>query len=114
MLGVALTSLRKAGYLLLGSGMSYHNMGGFGDPDQVKPSKVFDEELQSLCAKNGTHEERINAVKNWPKLKYARQCHPREEHLIPLFTCLGASDQKAGFQTKLQMLGVHVSDYVFE
>jgi aromatic ring-opening dioxygenase catalytic subunit (LigB family) len=100
--------------MILGSGMSYHNMAGFGEPDAVPASKSFDEDLAGLCAKNGTHEERKNAVNNWTKMRHARECHPREEHLIPLFTCLGASDGKAGYQAKLWMLGVHVSDYVFE
>lgn len=39
-MGVALRELKSEGFLILGSGASIH--GGFGQPDSVQMSKVFD------------------------------------------------------------------------
>lgn len=47
-LGVKLAGLRKKGFLIVGSGMSYHNMGGFYNPHSLPKSQKFDKALKQI------------------------------------------------------------------
>lgn len=113
-LGAALADLRSEGFMILGSGSSYHNMQGFFDGSGPKNDKPFEEDLAKVCAQAGTDENRIKAVSNWKSMRHALDCHPREEHLIPLFTVLGASKGQAGHLTPIGMFSMQLSNYVFE
>jgi aromatic ring-opening dioxygenase catalytic subunit (LigB family) len=88
-LGRALSPLRDEGVLIVGSGLSYHNLRSFG-PQAKVPSKAFDNWLQEtlLTSSPSARQDRLLA---WTDAPYARQCHPREEHLIPLMAALGAA-----------------------
>jgi aromatic ring-opening dioxygenase catalytic subunit (LigB family) len=92
-MGQALAPLRDEGVLIVGSGLSYHNLRNFG-PQAKVPSKAFDDWLQNtLLATPAT--ERHTRLIQWAAAPYARQCHPREEHLIPLMAALGAASDEA-------------------
>jgi aromatic ring-opening dioxygenase catalytic subunit (LigB family) len=112
--GRALTRLRKEGVLIVGSGLSYHNMRGFG-PRGAVASKEFDEWLtNSVCRAQG--QERSNKLLQWDKAPSARQAHPREDHLIPLMVAVGAAeDQQAErvYHEDEFMGGTSVSSYRF-
>lgn len=87
--GRALTPLRGDGVLILGSGLSYHNLGAFGE-EALTPSTQFDQWLQAtMRLTNGQRAERL---KSWSQAPAARQCHPREDHLIPLMVVVGAAE----------------------
>jgi aromatic ring-opening dioxygenase catalytic subunit (LigB family) len=88
--GRALAPLRDEGVLILGAGMSFHNMRGYGDPRSQGPSRAFDDWLMDSAAKQGT--ERSAALANWATAPGGRYSHPREEHLLPLMVAAGASD----------------------
>ncbi len=110
-IGRALAPLRDEGVLIIGSGMSFHNMRGFG-PGGVAASEAFDawlvETTKSAAAKR---DERLIG---WARAPYARDCHPREEHLLPLMVVAGAAGDDAGavpFREKV--LGVAVSAHQF-
>jgi aromatic ring-opening dioxygenase catalytic subunit (LigB family) len=91
-MGRALASLREEGILILGSGLSYHNLRQFGPGGQLA-SHAFDDWLQfSLLGL--TASERTAAMLNWSGAPYARMAHPREEHLMPLLVALGAAEQE--------------------
>jgi hypothetical protein len=45
-------------------------------------------------------------------MKYSKNMHPREEHLIPLFVNLGACEGKVRKNMKLFLMGVHLSNYI--
>ena len=93
-LGKSLASLRRKNVLIIGSGMSFHNLRLFSRPeiDSHKRSIAFDHWLIDTCT-NATlsSSARENRLVAWEKAPYARHCHPREEHLLPLQVCFGAA-----------------------
>ncbi|TDE36224.1 DODA-type extradiol aromatic ring-opening family dioxygenase [Antarcticimicrobium sediminis] len=91
-LGRALAPLRDQGVLIVGSGLSYHNLAQFGPRARV-PSVAFDTWLNDALAL--PPEERSAAILNWEAAPYARACHAQEDHLAPLFAALGAAEQEA-------------------
>lgn len=93
--GRALAPLRKDGVLIVGSGMSYHNMRGFGDPRSRRHSDMFDAWLTETIARTDA-SSRNEALKNWASAPAARAAHPREEHLIPLMVATGAGGDGPG------------------
>lgn len=86
--GRALAPLRDEGVLILGSGMSWHNMRGF-NPAFTETSRRFDDWLSSAVADPAT-------LADWESAPYARAAHPREEHLAPIFVAAGAAAGETG------------------
>ena len=91
-MGRALAPLRSEGVLILGSGLSYHNLRQFG-PGGRLASHEFDDWLQ-FALLSLPSSERTAALLNWSGAPYARMAHPREEHLMPLMVALGAAEQE--------------------
>ncbi|MGF7155248.1 DODA-type extradiol aromatic ring-opening family dioxygenase [Novosphingobium gossypii] len=92
--GRALAALRDEGVLIVGSGMSYHNMRGFRTPAATRPSAVFDQWLtDAVEAEPATREAQLS---NWDEAPAGRLSHPREEHLLPLMVAAGAGGDSAG------------------
>lgn len=87
-LGRALTPLRDEDVLIVGSGLSYHNLRNFG-PGGRAPSKAFDVWLQDAMV--AAPEARAQALLDWTTAPSARVAHPREEHLLPLMVAVGAA-----------------------
>lgn len=102
--GKALTSLRDQGVLIVGSGMSFHNMRGYGDYRYTAPSEEFDRWLSDTVESGG--EERTRSLGNWMDAPHALDCHPRghEEHLIPLMVAAGAAGDDAGQRVYTQQV----------
>jgi aromatic ring-opening dioxygenase catalytic subunit (LigB family) len=90
-LGRALAPLRDEGVLILGSGLSYHNLRMFG-PKAKEPSAAFDAWLGAALKKPAN--DRTQALIDWETAPYARICHAREDHLVPLFAALGAAEDE--------------------
>lgn len=95
-LGQALEGLRDQGVLIIGSGMSFHNMRGYGDPRYAPLSDEFDAWLTH--AVQSTPKDRFQSLVNWTQAPAARQCHPpkQEEHLLPLMVAAGAAQDDPG------------------
>ncbi|HEX7854251.1 MAG TPA: class III extradiol ring-cleavage dioxygenase [Sphingobium sp.] len=87
--GRALAPLRDDNVLLLMTGMSFHNMRGYGDPRATEPSQQFDTWLTDAASKGP--EDRAALLTGWADAPSGRFSHPREEHLLPLLTAAGAS-----------------------
>lgn len=87
-MGRALRPLRDEGVLIIGSGNSYHNLRRFfnGQPDEAEP---FDHWLRQTVT-DADAERRQAGLMAWEKAPHARDCHPREEHLLPLMVVAGA------------------------
>lgn len=91
--GQALVEFREKGILILGSGLSFHNLATFG-PEAAAPSRAFDQWLQESLALAPT--ERWRRLCSWSLAPAARKAHPREDHLIPLMVAVGAAwDEEA-------------------
>ncbi len=95
-LGQALEPLRDEGVLIVGSGMSFHNMRGYGDPRFGPISDQFDDWLTR--AVESAPAQRHKALVDWAQAPSARLCHPprAEEHLLPLMVVAGAAGQGVG------------------
>lgn len=119
-MGRALAPLRKQGILIVGSGMSYHNMRGFraASGSEVEQRRVADESktfddwmLESILAEPSQREQRLA---EWAEAPAARACHPREEHLLPLMVAAGAAGEDvATVALQTQLLHAHVSAIQF-
>ena len=88
--GRALAPLRDRGVLIIGSGMSFHNMRGYNDPRYTAPSEQFDTWLSSSLVLEG--RERAERLAAWETAPAARLSHPDAEHLLPLMVAAGAAD----------------------
>ena len=93
-LGRSIAALRKKKVLIIGSGLSFHNLKAFFSQDTNKSNEgeEFDRWLVETC----THptmsaDERERRLREWERAPSARFCHPREEHLLPLHVCYGAA-----------------------
>ncbi|MEE3720028.1 class III extradiol ring-cleavage dioxygenase, partial [Tumidithrix elongata RA019] len=91
--GKALAPLRKEGILILGSGLSYHNLRHFGSSGAVA-SQQFDRWLQQTLIQS-TPTQRSDRLIDWEKAPSARLAHPQEDHLIPLMVAVGAAQDEA-------------------
>jgi aromatic ring-opening dioxygenase catalytic subunit (LigB family) len=90
--GRALAPLRDEGVLILGSGLSFHNLRRFG-PGGALASNAFDTWLQHVLLELAP-ADREQALLHWSEAPYARMAHPREDHLVPLWVALGAAEQE--------------------
>jgi aromatic ring-opening dioxygenase catalytic subunit (LigB family) len=88
--GRALAPLRDEGVLIVASGMSFHNMRGYGDPRFTAPSEQFDQWLTASV--QAPFKDRASALLGWAGAPSGRLAHPREEHLLPLMVAAGASE----------------------
>jgi aromatic ring-opening dioxygenase catalytic subunit (LigB family) len=99
-LGRALAPLRDEGVLILGSGLSYHNLRGFfsRDPGGDVAAQAFDDWLTE-AVEQADIAERDRRLTAWETAPGARACHPREEHLLPLMVAAGAGGADQGRRT---------------
>jgi aromatic ring-opening dioxygenase catalytic subunit (LigB family) len=92
--GRALAPLRDDGVLIVASGMSFHNLRGYFQPETATRARAFDAWLTGAVESPGG--ERDALLGDWRKAPFASYAHPREEHLIPLLVAAGAGGGAAG------------------
>jgi 4,5-DOPA dioxygenase extradiol len=112
--GRALAPLRDEGVLIVGSGMSFHNMRLLG-ADMRAEADAFDAALTDVAA-DPDPARRDARLAGWESLPFARIAHPpgAEEHLLPLIVAAGAGAGEVGrhiFQDRV--IGWTVSGYRF-
>ncbi len=106
--GRALAPLRDEGIFLVGSGMSYHNMRGFGRASARAASQSFDGWLAETVGLPAA--ERDARLAAWASAPAAREAHPREEHLLPLMVIAGAArDDRGRVPYQDTLMGVAIS-----
>lgn len=120
-LGEALQPLRDEGILIIGSGMSYHNlrsmfaqMGKTLAADFVIPQALEFHNWLTDAVTHAQPQERNNLLADWASAPMARQAHPREEHLLPLHVVAGAAGGDIGTQALNDVvLGTPQSAFIF-
>jgi len=94
-IGAALADLHREQVLIIGSGFSFHNMRAFAEEPTAATQAMnaaFQAWLADTCSSTTISEaERTARLISWESAPHARYCHPREEHLLPLHVCYGAS-----------------------
>ena len=110
--GRALAPLRDEGVLILGSGMSFHNLRLRG-PEATPYADVFDDALTAAVT-DPDPAARATRIAGWAALPNARIAHPREDHLLPLMVAAGAGgDDAAEHVFRDHPLGWTISAYRF-
>lgn len=111
-IGRALAPLRDEGVLIVGSGMSFHNLRARGP--QVTPIAGQWDAALTDAVTDPDPARRAARVAAWDALPHARFAHPREEHLLPLMVALGAGGEgPAARDYRDEVLGWAVSGYRF-
>ncbi len=95
--GRAIAPLRDEGIVIIGSGLSYHNLRDFG-PTGAVASREFDGWLTETLV-DAPLTERSARLLEWDRAPSARHSHPAEDHLIPLMVAVGAAEGDRGVRT---------------
>lgn len=110
--GRALAPLRDEGVLIVGSGMSFHNLRVRGT-EGIAPCIEWDDALTAAVT-DPDATSRARRVTAWDQLPHAHFSHPREEHLLPLMVALGAGgDDAAVLDHRSTVMGMTISGYRF-
>ena len=92
-MGRALRALQWDNLLVIGSGASFHNIPAFFSAEQNEldqKNAAFEQWLTETLASGDISEtDRRERLVQWEAAPFARFCHPREEHLLPLHVCYG-------------------------
>lgn len=110
--GRALAPLRDEGVLILGSGLSYHNLRAFLSSQGGADSQQFDAWLDDVVGREPALRDA--ALTHWSDAPRARAVHPREEHLLPLMVTAGAAGADRGHVVfRDDVMGARVSAIQF-
>ena len=111
--GELLAPLRDEGILIVGSGLTYHNMRGFGNSASTQVAAAFEQYLNTAVTQPDPAVRR-QMLLDWEKAPAARQAHPREDHLIPLMVVAGAAGSDPGERILLDhVMAVDMASYQF-
>ncbi len=110
-IGKALISLDIDDLLVIGSGFSFHNMRAFYAPDTAELREKnlgFEHWLHETLTNENLSKTEIEArLIDWEEAPFARFCHPREEHLLPLHVCYGLTERPSTSYKSATILGKH-------
>jgi aromatic ring-opening dioxygenase catalytic subunit (LigB family) len=112
-LGRALAPLRDEGVLIVGSGLTYHNMRGFGLDSSTEDAVTFTRYLTEAVAQEDA-AARDEMLLRWADAPRARRAHPREDHLMPLLVAAGAAGSDPGEVLFAEtVMKIPMTSYVF-
>jgi aromatic ring-opening dioxygenase catalytic subunit (LigB family) len=101
-LGNALAPLRDHGVLIVGSGMSYHNLADLFSGRGAAAAAAFDAWLVDAVQHPSTRNQ---LLAKWRDAPGGAASHPREEHLIPLMVAAGAAQGDRGSRSFGESIG---------
>lgn len=113
-IGKALAELMNENILVVGSGLSFHNMREFfyhSDESNQKAVEFNNWLIDTITNEKFSDTEREKKLVNWANAPYARFAHPREDHLLPLHVCFGIASA-ANFSAELVFNDVAVGKQV--
>lgn len=116
-IGKALQNIDWDNLLVLGSGFSFHNMPAFYANEQSAHEKniTFEQWLKATMTDNHIPEQqRTHQLVNWELAPFARFCHPREEHLLPLHICYGMAGRASDTVLNAKILNMQSSMFLWE
>lgn len=116
-IGHILSTLDYDNLLIIGSGMSFHNMSAFFIPKQDEKAAIanaknweFERWLVSTITDASLDEsQRRQQLVDWETAPSARFCHPCSEHLIPLHVCYGVTERSSNEYYPAQIIGKQTS-----
>ena len=88
-LGRALAPLRDEGVLIIGSGLSFHNLRRLMQRDSGGDIRHVSHDFDAWLSDTLGGDR--HGLVDWADAPNARICHPREEHLLPLMVVAGAA-----------------------
>lgn len=116
-LGEALRDLQYNNLLVIGSGFSFHNLKAFSGSDRdtlLANNAQFQKWLTDTCCDARLQEvERRQRLVNWKDAPAAIYSHPREEHLLPLHVCYGATQRACSSAALIEIMGVPTSMFAW-
>jgi aromatic ring-opening dioxygenase catalytic subunit (LigB family) len=111
-IGRALAPLRDEGILIVGSGMSFHNLRALFSGADLSQADAFDTWLGEAVTADAA--ERAARLTAWESAPAARFAHPREEHLLPLMVAAGAAEDDPGTRVyRENVMGATTSGFRF-
>lgn len=99
-LGQTLAQLRHEGVLVIGSGLMTHNLYEFRGQAVDAPAAQWVSEFENWMRERLEASDRAGLLDYRSRAPSAKENHPTEEHLLPLFVAMGA----AGAGAKAQLL----------
>jgi aromatic ring-opening dioxygenase catalytic subunit (LigB family) len=111
--GRALVPLRDENVVVLGSGLSWHNLRMFGAAAR-ESSQAFDAWLADTLAE--PFDERTRHLTQWTNAPFARVSHPTDDHFVPIMVAIGAAERETAhrvYHEEQFMGGVTASSYRF-
>ncbi len=113
-IGRALAPLRDEGVLIVGSGMSFHNLRTFRSPGNGDAESVVFDTWLGAAVTAPPEAARDARLADWRAAPFAELCHPEAEHLLPLHVVAGAAGADIGRQVyRDRPLGKAVSGFRF-
>lgn len=113
-LGEALRPLKDRNILVIGSGLSFHNMGAFGSALGERENLAFEAWLAEVCCgETFSDTQRRAALAGWHQAPGAAFCHPRAEHLLPLHVCAAMAGTPAQQIFFDKVIGKWASGYLW-
>ncbi len=114
-MGAALSSLVESNILVVGSGMSFHNLQSIFRPlpEGDVANREFEQWLEETCTGEMPETERAGRLEAWSRAPGGIACHPRPEHLLPLHVCYGIAQSKATQVFSGDVMGKMVSGYLW-
>jgi aromatic ring-opening dioxygenase catalytic subunit (LigB family) len=116
-LGRQLRGLNQENLLVIGSGFTFHNLREFfrsATSETQAMNEAFEAWLVETCSSASISEaERVQRLLHWEQAPYARYCHPREEHLLPLHVCYGLAQECCAEAFELRILNRKTSMFLW-
>ncbi|MBI5131281.1 MAG: dioxygenase [Rhodopseudomonas palustris] len=94
-IGRALAPLRDEGVLIIGSGMSYHNLRDLRRGGRDEAAEAFDAWLNAAVTEPD-QAVRAQRLADWQSAPGSAAAQPEPDHLIPLFVAAGAAETDPG------------------
>ncbi|WP_339074154.1 class III extradiol ring-cleavage dioxygenase [Teredinibacter turnerae] len=115
-IGRALAKLSRGNLLFIGSGFTFHNFRAFFSPSEENEAKntAFLQCLDETVGGALDEAQRVEQLTKWELAPFARFCHPREEHLIPLMVVYGIAGRASSRSLHAQILNYTAGFYCWD